>query len=57
MKTTYKALTKRGEWIVIKSNQPIRNTKTASQMINEEIIKIKIGTIIDLFKKGVDIKN
>lgn len=50
MKTKYRALTKRGEWIIISSKKPIRNTKTASEIAGEEIIQIKVGTLLDQFK-------
>lgn len=50
MKTRYRALTKRGEWIIISSKKPIRNVKTASAIAKEEIVKVKLGTLIDQFK-------
>lgn len=50
MKTRYKALTKRGEWITISSKKPIRNIETASAIAKEEIIIVKLGTLIDQFK-------
>lgn len=50
MKTRYRALTKRGEWIIISSKKPIRNLKTASAIAQEEIVKVKVGTLLDQFK-------
>lgn len=50
MKTRYRVLTERGEWIIISSKIAIRNTEQASKIVGEKIIKVKIGTLIDQFK-------
>ena len=50
MKTRYRALTKRGVWIIISSKKPIRNVKMASAIAKEEIVEVKLGTLIDQFK-------
>ena len=42
MKTRYRALTKRGEWIIISSKKPLRNVKLASEVAKEEIIEVNL---------------
>ncbi len=50
MKTRYRVLTVNGVWKLIASEKPIRNLKTASAIAQEQVIKVKMGTLIDQFK-------
>ena len=50
MKTRYRVLTVDGMWKVVASKKPIRNINIASQIAKEQVIQVKIGTLIDQFK-------
>lgn len=50
MKTKYRVLTVDGVWKLIASEKPIRNINTASAIAQEQVVKVKVGTLIDQFK-------
>lgn len=55
MKTVYYGLTERGEWVLFKSKQPVRNCKQASKIIKEEVISFKLAPIFyQIFQIIVD---